>query len=114
MQQDSVPGRLQTESLSEQAHDALVRTRKLRDLEVEYRTRLQKARSSGNVLAFIEHLFASPYATAPRVQRILKISNQGAHGILRKLESEGVLMEIQGSWPKTYVARELMGLLEDD
>lgn len=102
------------DGVTEQAHDALVRTRQLRDLETEYRSRLQNVRASGNVLAFVEHLFASPYATAPRVQRLLGITNQGAHGVLKKMESAGVLTELEGSWPKAYLAKELMDLLEDD
>jgi len=52
------------EGVEEQARDALLRTRKVRELQEQYRTLLFYRRESGNTLSLLDHLFESPYLTA--------------------------------------------------
>ena len=71
--------------VAEQASDALIRSRRLRDLQERYRDLLQKRRESGNALRLLDQLFASPYMTAPVASHLIDVTNAGARGILERL-----------------------------
>ena len=47
--------------VTEQAKDALSRTRQVRELQNTYRSLLQERRASGNALRLVDALFAQPY-----------------------------------------------------
>jgi len=98
--------------VADQAHDALVRSRRVRDLQERYRNVLQARRESGNALRLLDELFANPYVTAPRAARLLGITHAGAQGILKRLVQAGILEYLSGPWPRWYVARELFSAIE--
>ena len=100
------------DGVAEQANDALVRSRRLRDLQERYRTLLHELRESGNALLLLDELFANPYMTAPLAAYLLEITPAGARRILERLVDAGIVDEFRDNWPRLYVARELLGILE--
>lgn len=95
-----------------EATDAITRSRRLRELHEEYRQLLQKQRASSNLLRLLDSLFFNPYITVPRAHSLLGVSRAGASLIVERMEKAGVVQYVSGSWPRLYVARELLRLLE--
>jgi Fic family protein len=100
------------DGLAEQARDSLVRTRRVRALVDRHRRLLQDRRESGNALRLLDELSASPFMTAPVAAYLLGVTNAGARRILGRLVDAGILEESPGSWPRLYVARELLDVIE--
>ena len=50
--------------------------------------------------------------TAPVAAYLLGVTNAGAHGILGRLVDAGILEEYPDSWPRLFVARELLDVIE--
>lgn len=100
------------EGVAEQAWDALVRSRRVRDLQERYRELLQKERASANAMRLLDHLFTNPFVSAPIARRVLDVTYAGARGIVERLESLGILEPVSGAWPRLYVARELLRVIE--
>ena len=96
----------------EQANDALRRVRIIRELEEQYRHKLQELGESANSLRLVEELFAFPVTTTPRVARFLDVSSAGARGILQRLTRAGIIEEIPNMWPHHFIARELLAAIE--
>ena len=98
--------------VAEQSQDALDRVRRIRQLQDRYRLDFQDRRASANTLRLVDQLFASPYVTGPWAAKVLNVSQTGARRIIDSLVSYGVLEEVEGMWPRVYVARELLGAIE--
>ena len=96
----------------EQANDALQRVRIIRELEEQYRHKLQELGESANSLRLVEELFAFPVTTTPRVAKFLDVSSAGARGILQRLTRAGIIEEIPNMWPHHFIARELLDAIE--
>ena len=100
------------EGVAEQAVDALLRTRSVRELKENYRRLLQERRESSNALRLVDELFARPYMTTPIATRLLGVTYAGARGILERLALAGIVEEIPDRWPRLYVARKLLELID--
>ncbi|MEX2238869.1 MAG: Fic family protein [Dehalococcoidia bacterium] len=98
--------------VTEQANDALLRSRRVRDLHDKYRRRLQDTRAPANALRLLDALFANPYTSAPRTSELLAITPEGARKLLERLREAGILEFHSGVSPRLYVARELLNLIE--
>lgn len=98
--------------VAEQAEDALARSRRVRELHARHRDTLQAGRASGNVLHLLDELFVNPYVSAPRASRLLGISHTGAQRVLDRLLQAGIIEYAGGRWPRLYVARELLDIIE--
>ena len=96
----------------EQARDALHRARRLRDLHSTMRDALQDSRQSANSLMLLDALFERPLMTAPMAAKLLGISTPGARGILDRLSNLGVVEYHPEAWPRLYINRELLDLIE--
>lgn len=94
-----------------QARDAAARSRRLRNLQDEYRARLQSVRS-GNAYRLLDELFGSPFITAPRAARILGVTLAAARRLLERLVALGILIEDRSTRPRFYIARELLWEVE--
>ena len=100
---DSAPGDSQTwiryflDGVLEQARDALVHSRKVRDLQQQYRCLLQHRHVSGNALCLLDELFGNPYVTGPSAAGLLDVTDAGARRILERLKEAGIVEE----WPGT-------------
>ncbi len=91
---------------------ALLRTRRIRALWEELRRRLQEQRQSGNALRLLDELFANPCMNAPRAAELLGVTTAGARGILDRLAQAGIVDYYSGEWPRLYVFRELLAIIE--
>ena len=98
--------------VAEQARDAVLRSRKLRQLQEHYRSLLQDLGASGNVLRLLDELFVSPITTAAVTSQTLGVSDAGARGILRKLVDAGILREYRDVWPRYFLATELLDVVQ--
>ncbi len=101
------------EGVAEQALDALQRTRHVRALQEKYRWVLQERRVSSNALRLADQLFARPYMTTRLAAILLDVTYAGAKGILERLAQAGVIEEIPNQWPRLYVARELLNVIDE-
>jgi Fic family protein len=95
-----------------QARDALVRSRRVRELREEYRDLLQSKKESANAFRLLDSLFENPYTTAPRAAELLNVTHAGAQGILARLVSAAVLSPLSGTWPRLFVARGVLESIE--
>ena len=91
---------------------ALRRTRRMRTLWEELRRLLQEQRESGNALRLLDELFANPYMTAPRAAELLGVTTAGARRILDRLAQARILEYYGDRWPRLYVLRELVDIIE--
>lgn len=96
----------------EQARDALLRTRRIRELQEVYRHRLQECHESGNAFKLVDELFMSPVMSATEAAKILGVTRAGARGVLTRLGHCGIVERIEEAWPRLYVARELLSVIE--
>ena len=99
--------------VAQQATDALERSRRIRQLQDQYRTLLQQKKESANAFRLLDSLFANPYITAPGAARALDVTHAGAQGIIDRLIAAGVLRPLTGHWPRLYVAEELLRAIEE-
>lgn len=100
------------DGVAEQAQDALLRSRRIRQLQEQYRDLLQQKRASGNALRLLDELFASPVITVPVASRTLGVTPAGARLILERLAEAGIVEVLPDRWPRFYVARELLATIE--
>lgn len=100
------------DGVAEQAHDAVLRSRRVRGLQERYRERLQEDRASGNTLRLMEALFINPIMTAPLAARLVGVTPAAARRILERLIRAGILDVLPNTWPRFYVARELLDAIE--
>ena len=98
--------------VAEQAGDAVRRSRELRDLHESYRQQLQEERASGNTLLMVDFLFERPVVTHRSAAQRLGISTEGARLILQRLAEEELVEIRRYSWPMTYVAHEVIEILQ--
>ena len=98
--------------VTEQARDALDRSRRLRDLHESYRRRAQAASRSVNALRVVDELFVLPVISAPEAARLLDVTPQGARRLLEQLVGAGVLTVMVEGRPRLYFANELIAILE--
>ncbi len=96
----------------EQAHDALRRIRRVRDLHEQMRQTLQESRQSANTLMLLDQLFERPFLTAPAAAEFLGVSTAGARGILDRLAMLEVVEYHPETWPRLYVNRGLLDVID--
>lgn len=82
--------------VTEQAKDGVDRARRLQDLQMEWRARLQDASVPGWMLGLADSLFELPIASAAHVQERFGVSHPTAMSALRRLERVGLVREVTG------------------
>ncbi len=100
------------EGAAQEAHDALVRSRRVRGLHDSYRKLLQERRASGNALRMVDELFINPFTTTSWAAETLGVSYPGAKSILRRLSEAGITEEVVHKRRKYFVATEILGVIE--
>jgi len=98
--------------VTEQANDAVQRASKLLALRQEYRKRTTSARTSALLGAMIDRLFALPGISIATAARELDVTYATAKKNVEKLVAAGILIEPGQGRKKTYMAREIIDLLE--
>ena len=97
--------------VAEQARDAQVRVRQIRDLHERMRDDLLMRRESANAQRLLDDIFAMPIVTVSEVSRLLGVTPAGARRILERLVGAGLLEELGDEWPRLYVCGELLDLI---
>ena len=98
--------------VEQQARDAQVRVRRLRDLQEQKRQVLLERRETANALLLLDEIFARPIITAVEAATLIGVTATGARRILERLVQAGVLEELGDEWPRLYIATELLELIE--
>ena len=90
-----------------QARDAAVRSRRIRDLQDDYRSRLQNVRSR-YAHRLLDEVLMAPFLTAQRVASDLGVTLRSARALLERFVSLDILTEDRTTRPRRYVARDLL------
>ncbi|MBI3950044.1 MAG: hypothetical protein HY314_06280 [Acidobacteria bacterium] len=84
------------QGVAEQARDAITRAKRLQDLQLEWREKLQQARVTGLVLGIADWLFERLFISANDVADRFQVTHQAAMQALRRLEEMGIVHEVSG------------------
>lgn len=100
--------------VSEQSNDAVLRSRRLQDLQQRYRAQFQGVRSSGLLLGLVDFLFESPFLNVSMVKDRLSITYTSAQKNIEKLVDAGVLKEITGqARNRIFAATDVLNVIEN-
>lgn len=101
------------QGVTEQAHDAITRARRLQDLQTNWHERLTEARASALLLQLVDHLFDSPVITIPEAQRLLDVTYRSAKLNVEKLVDASILNQVgEADYGKTFVASEILEVID--
>ncbi len=98
--------------VADQASDAMLRSRQLRELQEAYRSNLQDDGATANALRLLDQLFINPYATASSAALALSLTKPGVRAILDRLVRLRILEVLPGKWRRVYVARRILDVIE--
>jgi Fic family protein len=98
--------------VTEQANDAVRRTRELLDLSESYRRKIAPARNAGVLSSMIDSLFASPATTIPSVAANFKMSYPAAKKNVQKLVALHILKPRRAGRGSVYVAEDVLKIVE--
>jgi Fic family protein len=100
------------QGVTEQANDAVRRTRELLDLSESYRRKIAPARNAGVLSSLIDGLFASPATTIPSVAANFNMSYPAAKKNVQKLVALHILKPRRAGRGSVYVAEDLLKIVE--
>ena len=98
--------------VTEQANDAVRRTRELLDLSDSYRRKIAPARNAGVLSSLIDDLFASPATTISAVASKLDMSYPAAKKNVQKLVALHILKPRRSGRGSVYVAEDVLKIVE--
>ena len=98
--------------VTEQANDAVARTRSLLDLSDRYRRLVASARNAGVLSALVDRLFAVPATTISSVAEELNMSYPAAKKNVQKLVAMHILKPRRSGRGSVYVAEEVLRIVE--
>ncbi len=97
--------------VKETAQQALQQTTTLIDLRESYHKQLLDFPKAATL---IDQLFANPYMTVSRAEKVLKTSNPTARKAIAMMEKKGILREITGrDWGKVYLAGAIADAIQN-
>ncbi len=98
--------------VAQEARDAVGRARILQDLREGWRAKLMEMIVAPSVMALLELVFERPVMSAPKAEEALGVSYRTASLAIQRLESAGILTQIDGSsHPRQYAAEEILAAL---
>jgi Fic family protein len=100
------------QGVTEQANDAVRRTRELLDLSESYRRKIAPSRNAGVLSTLIDGLFASPATTISSVASNLDMSYPAAKKNVQKLVALHILKPRRSGRVSVYVAEDLLKIVE--
>lgn len=101
------------QGVASQARDAIRRAKRLQDLHIEWRQRVQRERLSSLTIRLIDELFFSPVLSPSEIARRFEVSHQATMQSIRKLEQMGILQEVTGRQRhRLYAALAILALLD--
>ena len=96
------------EGVVKQAQDTMARCERLIRLAADYKERLHRPGGTLRLQDAVDQLFIRPIVQIPELATRLDVSYPTAAGYVRKLVSVGILEELAGMAPKTYLAPEIL------
>ncbi|MEZ4553759.1 MAG: Fic family protein [Dehalococcoidia bacterium] len=99
------------EGITEQARDAIQRSRHIRALQETYRQRLHEDHAPASALRLCDELFIRPVVRTSDVAGALDMTAAGARKVLDRLVRAGILSAEPDTYPQLYVAHELIEVL---
>jgi Fic family protein len=81
---------------------------RLIDLQDNYRRLAGAAARSANAISLVDSLFERPAVTVTRASEMLSVTYAAAKKTIDKLDELGILTEVPGIYPKTYIATGVM------
>jgi len=95
--------------VAEQARDAVVRAKRLQDLQTEWHWRLAHARNSALLFRLADKLFESPLVTIPLAKDYLNVTYLSAQRIVDKLVQANILQPLdpEKKYGRMFIAREI-------
>ena len=94
----------------EAAQEGVGQAGELMALREKFRRRL---RDKPKGLLLLDALFANPYVSVARAEKILKVTNPTARQAVKVLQDNGMLEEITGrAWGRLYLARPILQAIE--
>lgn len=101
--------------VQEQSQDAILRIKKLQNLQALWKQKLGDARVNVNALWLVDYLFEMPVITIPQAQKLLKVkSYHTAQSAIEKLLDLKILSPLNdSSYEKRYVASDILGIIAD-
>lgn len=98
--------------VTEQSRDALIRAKRLQDLQIEWRDRLTQARASALLPRLADSLFESPVLTIPQAEKILDVTYRSAQLNVEKLVEAGILEQIEGPpYNRVFIAPGILKII---
>ena len=99
-----------------QAADAASRARRMMNLREKFRRELQDMDATTPAIELVDQLFANPYITIPRAERLLNVAYPTAQRAVEDyLVEAGILEEVTGKQRnRRFLCRELLDALEED
>jgi Fic family protein len=102
------------QGVTEQSKDAVIRSKKLQDLQIQWRNELTQARATALLLRLADSLFESPIITIPQAQGILEVTYRSAQQNVEKLVNAGILLQVsEGSYGKVFIAPQVLQVIEE-
>ncbi|MEW6183033.1 MAG: Fic family protein [Bacillota bacterium] len=96
-----------------QSRDALVRAKRLQDLQEGYYERFKTSRSPSTVFRLVDLLFQSPVITIPKASKYIGTTYMPASHHVREFIKAGILREVGGrSRNRLYIANEILDTVE--
>jgi len=99
----------------EQGRDAIDKAKRLQDLQLGWRQRLQASpRTSARLLQLIDVLFQTPTVTTPQAQKILGVTHRSANQIIERLVKEKILTAVpEQVRNREFVAQQILEVMGD-
>ena len=95
-----------------ESRDAVERIRRIRGLQDRFREIIETSRQPISSLRLMERMCASPFVTVRGAAEILEMTVAGARRVLERLESAGLVSQVDGAYPALYAAYEVLEALE--
>ena len=95
-----------------ESRDAAERIRRIRGLQNRFRETIEASRQPISSLRLMESVCASPFVTVRGAADILDMTIAGARRVLERLESAGLIRQVDGVRPALYAAYEVLDALE--
>lgn len=103
------------QGVAQQARDAVVRAKRLQDLQQEWRQRLIQAKARAALLLLADQLFITPFLTVPQAQQMLGMTYPSAKANIDRLVEAGILQQLGGgSYGKLFVADNILQAVEQE
>ncbi|MBU0608329.1 MAG: Fic family protein [Armatimonadetes bacterium] len=98
--------------VAHQASEAIEKTRRLQDLQQQWRDQLTTGPAAANRLRLMECLFESPFVSIPAAQSMLGVSYNTAKSTVQTLLDRGLLRPSPGgAHPRLFVAQDIIAIL---